>query len=130
MKLTSTTNLSQALQDMVNNKMGIVLLHADDENESAYKELSEKNHYTERIGGFAGDKFIAYQIYPLNYTHAIPTVDVVEIRNDAIWNIFCRWDKIGYNTAHAKNPYKSQKFAQFLDSLEFTKSDYLLLRVV
>ena len=129
MKSTSTTNLNQALIDMVNSEIGIALLSADGGNEQIYKKTSEKNHYTERIAGFAGKQLVAYQIYQLNYSCAIPSADTIEMRNDAIQNIFCRWNALGYNQSHAKNPYNSKNFAEFLDSLEFTKSDYLLLRI-
>lgn len=129
MNLTSTTKLDQALKDLVKNEMGIVLLSADGENEEDYEKLSEKNHYTETLAGYAGKKLIGYRLYPLNYSHALPTPDMIEMRNDAIQNIFARWSHLGHNNSRARDPYTSKKFGDFLDSLQFTKADYLLMRI-
>lgn len=129
MNFTSTTTLPQALKNMSDDEMGMVLLCADGGYEEEFKQLSEKNHYSERIGGYAGKTLVAYQIYPLNYSSKNPTADILDMRNDAIQNLFHRWNTLGYNTCHAKSPYKSKKFAMLLSSLGFMKADYLLLRV-
>ena len=98
-----------------------------------YLDLMVKNGYDRRIGVWGKDnkEFITIVIWPLLYNEN-PLAEengLIRYRADAVYTLFKRWTLAGLNKRHAKDPFNSKAFQEYLDNLCFNEADYLLLRV-
>ncbi|WP_315308445.1 hypothetical protein [Veillonella parvula] len=48
-------------------------------------------------------------------------------RHEAVQLVFKYWKEIGKNKAKTKDPYKCREFMQYLDAINFTEADYLII---
>lgn len=137
MKNVSEVSIDEIVQDLVNSELGYVLLKEDKEN-TMFDVLARKTTYKDRQGLFGDRKHIGYHLFPVRYRISAMDADemkgekaayLVNVRSNAIHNIFMRWTEAGYNTRHAKKPYACKAFVKYLDEIEFTKADFVLLLV-
>lgn len=130
MDKVSKIDFDTIVSKICDSEIGIVLLEAD--TKSIYDILSEKTTYEVRQGMYANGKHVTYHLYPLIYNkkeNRDIDSNIIHSRSNAILNIFKRWDELGYNQRHAKDPYSSKVFMKYLDEIEFLKADYMLLMV-
>jgi hypothetical protein len=129
MEKTSGVDLDTTVKMIMENEIGIVLLEAGEE--SLYSVLAEKTTYEDRQGMYGNGYYITYHLYPLMYKNKnmVMTQDLIKCRANAVQNVFTRWNELGYNKRHAKSPFNSKGFSEYLDSIGFTKADYMLLMV-
>lgn len=129
MKVVSQIDLNETVRELCANELGFLLLQADCDN--MYDLLAQKTTYQDRQGMSGDDKMITYHLFPVYYQKSeLKSVhELIEIRANAIRNIFARWTKAGYNKRRAKDPYNCKAFIQYLDDIEYMKADYMLLLV-
>lgn len=123
----SKITLDEAVEALRANELGILLLHSDAR--SIFDIIAEKSTYKDRQGMCGVEHDITYHLFPVSYEANKSASDIVQIRNEAIHNIFARWTALGCNKMHAKSPYNSILFMKYLDDIEFTHADFVLMRV-
>jgi len=124
---TTTIDCDTIVKLLTESEFGILLLKEDNSN-PLFKILTEKTSYNERQGMFnSQNQHITYHLYSLLYSHKGSSPDMVNARHDAVCNVFKRWTAAGYNKHNCKSPYASKAFNKYLDKIEFTKADYMLL---
>ena len=129
MNKVSKINLDMAVKKIMASEMGVLLLESDEK--SIFDLLAEKSTYKDRQGIFGNGFHITCHLYPLMYKKRDIkiTQDLLNIRGSAIYNLFARWDALGHNKRHAKDPFKSNAFQKYLEQIEFLSADYMLLMV-
>jgi len=137
MKNISDITENEIVNELLTNKLGILLLKTTDKN--FYNILSRYNsnynNCTSTQNVCANENYVTYLLYPLLYSIEIDdftneqTQKIVFIRNKAIYDIFLRWTNAGYNKHHAKDPYNCKKFMNYLNNIKFNKADYVLIKI-
>lgn len=128
MNTTSNINPDKVVEKILENEMGILLLEADES--SVYDLLAERTTDEDRLGMFGNGIHITYHLFPLLYKNKnINTQNLTKSRSTALHNVFIRWDELGYNKHHAKNPFSCKAFINYLEEIEFHQADYMLLMV-
>jgi len=126
----SDASINLLLTDMQNSEIGIVLVLSD--TKSFIDVLAEKSTYNDKQGMFGDGEHASYHLYPLRYSNpSIQDIDkeLIHSRMNAVQNVFDRWTSLGYNKKHAKSPFSSKSFNEYLDNIEYSKSDYMLLMI-
>lgn len=127
---TSEVDLDTTVKALLESKLGFLLLQSDSIDIDMYSLLSERSSCEDRQGMFGYDTHVTYHLFPLMYHKSHENErDYVKARANAIYNVFARWTDMGYNKHHAKEPYSCKAFMKYIDELEWTNADYLLLMV-
>lgn len=126
----SELNLDDIVKVLLESELGFLLLQAYNECENMYDVLLEKSAYDDRLGMFGCNTHVTYQLFPLMY-HKSNKIEssIIKARANALYNIFARWTDKGYNKRHAKNPFACKAFMKYMNELEWTNADYMLLLV-
>lgn len=124
----TSINCDAIVKLLSENEFGFLLLQNDGKN-PLFDILAQTSTYEDRQCMFDNkNKSVEYHLFPLLYGKKYAE-GIEKIRNAAVYNLFARWTDAGYNHHYAKNPYGSKAFMDYLDSIEFTKADYMLLLV-
>jgi tRNA A22 N-methylase len=125
---TSRLDCDSTVKSLLEQEMGFLLL--EDDEKSVYEILASKSSFADRQGMCGNGQHVTYHLFPLMYkNYKSATKDLIQSRANAVQNIFERWSQAGLNKHHAKNPFASKHFNKFLDDIELTKADYMLLLV-
>ena len=125
----SEVNSDDVVKALLESELGFLLLQSDNDCKNVYDLLSEKSTYEDRIGMFGYNTHVTYHLFPLTYHKSHKNSDIAKARANAIYNIFARWTDKGYNKHHAKDPFNCKAFMKYMDELEWTNADYMLLLV-
>jgi len=116
---------------LLKQEMGFLLLESD--KKSMFEILANETSFKDKQVMFGCGHNVVYHLYPLLYIkkreEKTIVADLMKSRATAIKNVFVRWTACGHNRHHAKDPFASKAFGKYLDSIEFNKADYMLLRV-
>jgi len=127
---TSEVDLDTTVKALLESELGFLLLQSDSTDIDMDSLLSERSSCEDRQGMFGYDTHVTYHLFPLVYHKSHKNeCDYVKARANAIHNVFTRWTNMGYNRNHAKEPYSCKAFMKYIDELEWTKADYMLLMV-
>lgn len=123
----SEITMDEVVKKIQENEMGMLLLVADKKN--AFDIMAEESSFMDRMGIFGNGSHITCQLFPLRYNKngEENSADTIRCRQQAISILFSQWKALGYNKRGAKSPFNSKAFMKYLDDVEFTKADYLLL---
>ena len=129
MDKVSKIDLDLVVKKLMDSEIGILLLEADEK--SIYDLLAEKTTYEDKTGVFGNGCHISYHLYPLMYRKEDMkiTQSLINARANAIHNVFIRWDSLGYNKKHAKDPFACKAFQKYLEQIDYMSADYMLLMV-
>ena len=126
----TSEDLDTIVKASLESEMGFVLLQSDSTGRSIFDLLAEKSSYEERQVMFGANTDVIYHLFPLFYQKSHQNdCDYAKSRAVAIQNIFMRYTECGYNKHRAKNPYKCKPFMNYLETIEWSKADYMMLRV-
>lgn len=121
-------SLDETVEKLLDSELGFILLKADAG--SMYDIIAKKTTCNDRLGMYGDNKHITYYLYPVYYNTDDKNIqNLAQVRSNIIHNIFVRWTEAGYNKRHAKKPYNSEAFMQFLEDISYFKADYVLLLV-
>lgn len=132
MEKASQISLDMIVKEITENEMGILLLEWDGVN--LMDILIKQASYKDRIGIFGDGRNITCHIFPIMYKR-YPNIDdtlahdIVDVRFNAVYNLFDRWNALGYNKHHAKSPFGCKAFIEYRKNIGFSEADYLLLLV-
>lgn len=127
---TSEVDLDRIVKELLESELGFLLLRSDNDCKNMYDLLSEKSTYEDRLGMFGYNTHVTYHLFPLMYHKSNETEsNITKVRINALYNIFARWTDKGYNKRHAKDPFACKTFMKYMDGLEWTNADYMLLLV-
>lgn len=115
------------VNDIKESKLGAVLSKTN-----VFIETMVRNGYDKRIGVWGKDnkEYVTIVIWPLLYNETeLPKDGLIQYRTDAVYTLFKRWTLEGLNKRHAKDPFSSKAFQNYLDDICFNEADFLLLRV-
>ncbi|MCR0531857.1 hypothetical protein MKC55_21140 [[Clostridium] innocuum] len=137
MQKESELNVDTAINKLLNSELGFLLIEKDIENEDIYDVLNKTgivSDWTQKFVLTNNYYHIGFHFFPLLYskienTDILPSQSLATTRFMAIKNLFFRWTEAGYNKSHAKDPFKSKSFMEYIKKLEFTDADYMLLLV-
>lgn len=127
LEVASKIKLNSIVRKIMENEIGILLLKTD--GDSVFDMIASESCYKDRLGIYSSEGNITYHLYPILYGKKDVERITVEIRMNAIENLFLRWDAFGYNKKHAKSPLTSKEFRKYLDQIGFRQADYMLLLV-
>lgn len=70
-----------------------------------------------------------YHLYPIHYRSHVGEDDplVTHNRREAIQHLFNNWTICGFNKHHAKSPFRSKAFFEYLEDINYYQSDYLII---
>ena len=126
----SEVNLDDIVKSLLESELGFLLIQSDNNCKNMYDVLSEKSTYKDRLGMFGYNTHITYHLFPLMYHKSNETESsIAKARANAHHNIFARWTDKGYNKHHAKDPFACKAFIKYIEELEWTNADYMLLLV-
>ena len=126
----SEVNLDDVVKTLLESELGFLLIQSDNNCKNMYDVLSEKSTYEDRLGMFGYNTHITYHLFPLMYHKSNETESsIAKARANALHNIFARWTDKGYNKYHAKDPFACKAFIKYIEELEWTNADYMLLLV-
>ena len=127
-KKASELDLDKAVQLLMENELGILLVEAD--KLCLWDKLAEMTTFEHRQGMHGNGYEVTHHLYPIRYKHPTePDTALLNSRMDALYNVFHRWTFVGHNKRHAKNPFKCKAFMQYLEEIGWHEADYLLLMV-
>lgn len=137
MQQISELNVDTTINELLNSELGFLLIKKDTKNEDVYEVLNKTgiiSDWTQRFVLTNNYHHIVFHFFPLLYSEAentdiLPSLSLATTRFMAIKNLFLRWTEAGYNKSHAKDPFKSKSFMEYIKNLEFTDADYMLLLV-
>ena len=114
---------NEIVKNLLDNEMGVVLV-----SESGFLNILASHTTFEDRQVMCGDETsVTYRLFPLLYSgHSEPTPNLVHSRQKAIFTLFYRWDSLGYNKRHAKDPFNSKAFFSFLEEMDYYGAEYLL----
>ena len=126
---TSEIDLDTTVKALLESELGFLLLQSDT-NIDLYSLLSEQSSCEDRQGMFGYETHVTYHLFPLMYHKSHENeCDYVKVRANAIYNVFTRWTDMGYNKYQAKEPYGCKSFMKYINEIEWTNADYMLLMV-
>lgn len=126
----SEVNLDEIVKALLESEFGFLLLQSNNDCKNMYDILSEKSTYEDRLGMFGYNTHVTYQLFPLMYHKSHKNEnDIAKARANALYHIFARWTNKGYNKHHAKDPFSCEAFIKYIEKLEWTNADYMLLLV-
>ena len=70
---------------------------------------------------------VKISIFLLGYNYTFKGNNATIERHEAVQLVFKYWKEIGKNKAKTKDPYKCREFMQYLDAINFTEADYLII---
>lgn len=130
---TSELNVDTTVKLLLDSELGFLLIQSDSPNSDMYDLLSKKYAFVDRQGMFGNNTCITYHLFDISYHKSHKEADEsgrAYTRATAIRKVFERWTAMGYNKRHSKDPYHCKPFIKYLDDLEWTSADYMLLMVV
>ena len=126
----SELDLDITVKTLLESELGFLLFISDNTDRDMFSILLKGGTYEDRIGVFGYNTHITCHLFPLMYHKAHENdCDYVKARANALHNVFKRWTDAGYNKYHAKEPFNCKKFMDFINSLEWSRTDYMLLMV-
>lgn len=70
------------------------------------------------------------QIYPVFYVNQLKSdYELVECRNEIYHVLFSRWNSLGFNRYHAKDPFNCASFNRYISNEGLLECDYVVLLV-
>lgn len=70
---------------------------------------------------------VKISIFLLGYNYPFKGINTTVERLKAVNLVFKYWKEIGKNKSRTKDPYKCREFMKYLDFINFTEADYLII---
>ncbi|MCM1244600.1 MAG: hypothetical protein NC293_03040 [Roseburia sp.] len=119
----------ELVQDMLaNNPLGVLLIQG---NNVFLDTLAANTSYKDRQGIYGNGSCITIHLCPVYYTHIRgKDTNLIEYRTFALMNLYDRWCKVlSRRKKNAKSCFSSKAFNDYLDRIEYMKSDYIIFMV-
>lgn len=119
----------ELVHDMLtNNPIGVLLIQGDN---VFLDTLATNTSYKDRQGMYGDGGCITIHLCPVYYAHIRgKDTDFIECRTFAVTNLYDRWCKVlSGRKKNAKICFASKAFNEYLDQIEYTKSDYIIFMV-
>ena len=129
MKQASTLEMNNMIQYLESSELKFFLATKDTEQKTIVDLLRENvpnSHHNIQIideNGMA----VKISIFLLGYNYTFKGINTTIERHDAVKLLFVYWQLLGEHKARTKDPYKCREFMKFLDSINFTEADYLII---
>ena len=87
--------------------------------------------FPEPVPFYAEGRKFSCKVYPVLYQNEdtcgwFPTMALTQVRDLAVRELFARWDRAGYNSHRAKDPYRCRAFARYLEQSDYGANDFLI----
>lgn len=128
MKKVSTLEMNNMIQYLESSELVFFLATKDTEQKTIVDLLREHVSSCHDNIQIIDDNGMAVKIsiFLLGYNYNFGNDTALE-RHEAVKLVFKYWKEIGKNKARTKDPYKCREFMQYLDTINFTKADYLII---
>lgn len=123
--------LDKIYDEIVSSDLGICLVKKETINQTSLDILADRCKFPNKFGIFCYDNtrhFGGHILYVGYSSQNDNNKDLLDHRINAIYALFDRWNKKGYNTRKAKDPFKSSRFQKYIDEkLCYMECDYVIL---
>lgn len=130
MKQVSTLDMNNMIQYLDSSELVFFLAIKDTEQKTIVDLLRENVPSCHDNIQIINDNGMAVKIsiFLLGYNYTFKGNNATIERHEAVQLVFKYWKEIGKNKAKTKDPYKCREFMQYLDAINFTEADYLIIR--
>lgn len=129
MKQASTLDLNNIIQYLDSSELVFFLATKDTEQKTIVDILREhvsSCHDNIRITDDNGIS-VRISVFLVGYNYTFNGVNSTVERHEALKLVFKYWKEIGKNKSRTKEPYECREFMKYLDAINFTEADYLII---
>ena len=129
MKQASTLDLNNIIQYLDSSELVFFLATKDTEQKTIVDLLREhvsSCHDNIRITDDNGIS-VRISVFLVGYNYSFNGVNSTVERHEALKLVFKYWKEIGKHKSRTKEPYECREFMKYLDAINFTEADYLII---
>ena len=129
MKQASTLDLNNIIQYLDSSELVFFLATKDTEKKTIVDILREhvlSCHDNIRITDNNGTAVII-SVFLVGYNYTFNGVNSTVERHEALKLVFKYWKEIGKHKSRTKELYECREFMKYLDAINFTEADYLII---
>lgn len=129
MKQASTLDLNNIIQYLDSSELVFFLATKDTEQKTIVDILREhvsSCHDNIRITDDNGIS-VRISVFLVGYNYTFNGVNSTVERHEALKLVFKYWKEIGKHKSRTKEPYECSEFMKYLDAINFTEADYLII---
>ena len=129
MKQASTLDLNNIIQYLDSSELVFFLATKDTEQKTIVDILREhvsSCHDNIRITDDNGIS-VRISVFLVGYNYSFNGVNSTVERHEALKLVFKYWKEIGKHKSRTKEPYECREFMKYLDAINFTEADYLII---
>ena len=129
MKQASTLDLNNIIQYLDSSELVFFLATKDTEQKTIVDFLREhvsNCHDNIRITDNNGIA-VRISVFLVGYNYSFNGVNSTVERHEALKLVFKYWKEIGKHKSRTKELYECREFMKYLDAINFTKADYLII---
>lgn len=129
MKQASTLDLNNIIQYLDSSELVFFLATKDTEQKTIVDLLREhvsSCHDNIRITDDNGIS-VKISVFLVGYNYSFNGVNSTVERHEALKLVFKYWKEIGKHKSRTKELYECREFMKYLDAINFTEADYLII---
>lgn len=129
MKQASTLDLNNIIQYLDSSELVFFLATKDTEQKTIVDILREHVSSCHDNIQITDDNGISVRIsvFLVGYNYTFNGVNSTVERHEALKLVFKYWKEIGKHKSRTKEPYECREFMKYLDAINFTEADYLII---